>query len=45
MIQRRLGEKDRALATFHQILKIHPGLSNARDAVEALEKGSEGEAI
>ncbi|MBD8893792.1 tetratricopeptide repeat protein [Labrenzia suaedae] len=45
MIQRRLGEKDRALATFHQILKIHPGLSNARDAVEALEKGSEGEGI
>lgn len=45
MIQRRLGEKDRALATFRQILKIHPALSNAREAVEALEKGSEGEPI
>lgn len=45
MIQRRLGDKDEALATFRQILKIHPGLSNAREAIEALEKGAEGEPI
>jgi len=45
IIQRRLGEDDKALATFRRALEINPGLKNAKEAVEDLEKAAEGEAI
>ncbi|MTI00122.1 tetratricopeptide repeat protein [Roseibium sp. RKSG952] len=45
IIQRRLGVEDRALDSFRQALKIHPGLENARTAVEELELEEQGEPI
>jgi len=45
IIQRRIGEEDKALATFRRALEINPGLKNAREAVEDLEQAAEGEAI
>ncbi|MEJ8473097.1 tetratricopeptide repeat protein [Roseibium algae] len=43
IIQRRLGHDDRALETFKSAVEINPGLSNARESIEALEKAAEGE--
>ena len=45
IIQRRLGQEERALQTFRQAVKIHPGLKNAKDSIEALEKEAAGEPI
>ncbi|WP_417667712.1 tetratricopeptide repeat protein [Roseibium sp.] len=45
IIQRRLGQEDRALETFKQAVEIHPGLQNARESIEALEKEAAGEPI
>lgn len=45
IIQRRIGEDDKALTTFRRALEINPGLKNAREAVEELEKAAEGDAI
>lgn len=42
IIQRRLGFETDALATFKRALEIHPGLENASEAVETLEKAAEG---
>lgn len=42
IIQRRLGFKDDALATFKRALEINPGLENATKAIEDLEKEAEG---
>ncbi|MEP3049090.1 MAG: tetratricopeptide repeat protein [Roseibium sp.] len=42
IIQRRLGFESDALATFKKALEIHPGLENASEAVESLEKAAEG---
>lgn len=43
IIQRRIGKEDAALKTFRRALEIHPGLKNAKEALEALEKDAEGE--
>ncbi|GAA0776898.1 tetratricopeptide repeat protein [Roseibium denhamense] len=43
IIQRRLGFEDDALKTFQRALAIHPGLENASEAVEDLQKGADGE--
>ena len=43
IIQRRLGYEADALVTFKKALEIHPGLENATEAVESLEKEAEGE--
>ncbi|WP_417694263.1 tetratricopeptide repeat protein [Roseibium sp.] len=45
IIQRRLGQDKRALETFRRALSIHPGLENASEAIETLEKDAAGEAI
>ncbi|MBO9421297.1 tetratricopeptide repeat protein [Labrenzia sp. R4_2] len=45
IIQRRLGFEEQALSTFRRALKIHPGLENASEAVESLEKEAEGEPV
>lgn len=45
IIQRRLGQDDAALTTFQRALKIHPGLGNAKEAVETLQKAAEGEPV
>jgi tetratricopeptide (TPR) repeat protein len=45
IIQRRIGKEDEALKTFRRALEIHPGLENAREALEALEKAEEGEPV
>lgn len=43
IIQRRIGKEDEALKTFRRALEIHPGLKNAKEQLEALEKEAEGE--
>jgi tetratricopeptide (TPR) repeat protein len=45
IIQRRLGFDEQALSTFRRALEIHPGLENASEAVESLEKDAEGEPV
>ena len=45
IIQRKLGDDDQALKAFQRALEINPGLKNAREAVDSLEKAAEGEAI
>lgn len=45
IIQRRLGFEDESLSTFRRALEIHPGLENATNAIEALEKAAEGEPV
>ncbi|WP_417687116.1 tetratricopeptide repeat protein [Roseibium sp.] len=45
IIQRRLGQEKRALSTFKQAVEIHPGLKNARESIESLEKAAAGEPI
>lgn len=45
IIQRRLGQEDRALVTFKKAVEIHPGLTNALETIEALEKEAAGEPI
>ncbi len=45
IIQRRIGEDDKALTTFRRALEINPGLKNAKEAVDELEKEAEGDAI
>jgi tetratricopeptide (TPR) repeat protein len=45
LIQRELGEKERALAAFRQALTIHPFLPGARKAIEELTKDVEGQGI
>jgi tetratricopeptide (TPR) repeat protein len=45
LIQRELGEKERALAAFRQALTIHPFLPGARQAIEELTKDVEGQGI
>ncbi|WP_305986786.1 tetratricopeptide repeat protein [Roseibium sp. MMSF_3544] len=42
IIQRRLGFDTEALETFRRALEIHPGLENALEAIEDLEKEAEG---
>lgn len=43
IIQRRLGQEQRALATFKRAVEINPGLKDAKEAIDALEKAAEGE--
>lgn len=43
IIQRRLGFDDDALVTFKRALEVNPGLENAVEAIEDLEKKAEGE--
>ncbi len=45
LIQRKLGQTARAMETFRQVLAIHPGLSDARDALEELEAANAGQEI
>ncbi|WP_208995276.1 tetratricopeptide repeat protein [Roseibium hamelinense] len=45
IIQRRLGQEARALETFKRSLAIHPGLENAKSAIEDLEANASGEPI
>ena len=45
IIQRRIGEDDKALTTFRRALEINPGLKNAKEAVDEMEKEAEGDAI
>ncbi|WP_420413383.1 tetratricopeptide repeat protein [Roseibium sp.] len=45
IIQRRLGFENESLETFRRALQIHPGLENAENAIEALEKAAEGEPV
>lgn len=45
IIQRRLGDDEQALRTFKQALSIHPGLENAKSAIESLEEDADGEPI
>jgi len=45
IIQRRLGDDEQAISTFEQVLQIHPGLENARDALAELKAKNEGEGI
>ncbi|MEO1112838.1 MAG: tetratricopeptide repeat protein [Pseudomonadota bacterium] len=42
IIQRRLGFDDDALVTFKRALEVNPGLENAVEAIEDLEKKAEG---
>lgn len=42
IIQRRLGYEADALQTFKRALEVNPGLENAVEAIEALEKKAEG---
>ena len=43
IIQKRLGKDEAAMETFRRALEIHPGLENARQALDALEKAAEGD--
>ncbi|WP_269585534.1 tetratricopeptide repeat protein [Roseibium sp. Sym1] len=43
IIQRRLGFEDDALKSFKRALEVNPGLENAAEAIESLEKDAEGE--
>jgi tetratricopeptide (TPR) repeat protein len=43
IIQRRLGEEDLALETFKRAVEINPGLVDAKEAIDTLEKAAEGE--
>lgn len=43
IIQRRLGFEENALDTFRRALDINPGLENAVESIEDLEKTAEGE--
>ncbi len=43
IIQKRLGKDKAAMETFRRALEIHPGLENARQALDALEKAAEGD--
>lgn len=45
IIQRRLGQDEAALSTFQRALEIHPGLKNAKEALENLQKVAEGEPV
>ncbi len=42
IIQRRLGFDDDALVSFKRALEVNPGLENAVEAIEDLEKEAEG---
>lgn len=45
IMQRQLGQEDKALKTFKRALEIHPGLETAREAVETLEKEAAGDPV
>lgn len=45
IIQRRIGRDLDALANFKKVLKIHPGLENAQEAVDDLQEKADGEPI
>ncbi|NKB50681.1 MAG: hypothetical protein GKR97_00390 [Rhizobiaceae bacterium] len=44
-ILERIGEKDRALETWHRVLSVYPAMTNAQDSVVRLEEELAGNRI